>query len=54
MNLENEYNQYKTGKHDIACHHFQPRFEDKMPETFSITGTTTINTIIASQFYGKL
>ena len=45
MNLEKEYNQYKTEKHAIACHHFQPRFKVKMPKTFSITGTTTINTI---------
>ena len=45
MNLEKEYNQYKTGKHGIACHHFQPRFKVKMPKTFSMAGTTTINAI---------
>ena len=45
MNLEKEYNQYKTEKHDIACHHFQPHFKVKMPKTFYIAGTTTINAI---------
>ena len=55
MNLEKKYNQYQTGKHDIAYviifSHVSRLI--KMSKTFSITGTTTINTQLHPQFQWK-